>query len=94
MFDTEKIIDTCLLTVGTASGLSNIENILGIIILIVQILWLSVKITFKIINAIKGKKDLTTLDDDVSSVVSQIEELKDNLNLKDETVNNDKHGDE
>ena len=48
MKETVKFVDTFLLTTGIFYSLANIEQILGIIILIVQIMWFAVKIFYKI----------------------------------------------
>ena len=77
MGETEKVVDVCLLTVGTATGLANFEHILGIIILVIQLAWLLTKLIVKIINTIKNNENLDTLDDDVGSVIGQLEIFKD-----------------
>lgn len=89
MGETEKIVDVCLLTVGTVTGLANIEHILGIIILVIQLAWLLTKLIVKIVNAIKNNESLDTLDDDVGSVVGQLEIFKDNLNPNEVDIENE-----
>lgn len=53
MGNTEKCVDTFLLTVGSLYSLANIEHILGIIILVIQLVWIVAKLVIKIVNAIK-----------------------------------------
>ena len=77
---TENIVDGCLLTVGTVTGLANIEHILGIIILVIQLTWLLIKLIVKIVRAIKGNKPLENLNDDVGSVIGKISDFRDTLN--------------
>lgn len=91
MGETEKVVDVCLLTVGTATGLANIEHILGIIILVIQLAWLITKLVVKIVNTVKNKENLDTLDDDVGSVIGQMEIFKDSLNSGEEFIENEWH---
>ena len=55
----ENVFDGCLLTISTTYSLANIEQILGIIILIIQILWISSRLTIKIIEKHREKKSLS-----------------------------------
>lgn len=80
-------IDTLLLITGTATGLANIESILGVIILVVQLLWLVFKLVYKIIASIKNKTSLDLLDKEVEDIVEVIEESKNNINKQGETKN-------
>ena len=80
MGNLEKIIDGCLLTIGTATGLANIEHILGIVLLVIQLLWFIVKLLIKIVNSLKNKKRLDMRDIDVGSVINIIDDIKDELN--------------
>lgn len=91
MGETEKVVDVCLLTVGTATGLANIEHILGIIILVIQLAWLITKLVVKIVNTVKNNESLDTLDDDVGSVIGQMEIFKDSLNSGEEFIENERH---
>lgn len=94
MGETEKIVDVSLLTIGTATGLANIEHILGIIILIIQLAWLSTKLIVKIINTIKHNKNLDILDDDVSSVIGHLENIKATKNSKEVDIENEHNDNE
>lgn len=89
MGETEKVVDSFLLVVGTATGLANIEHILGIIILVIQLAWLLTKLVVKIVNAIKHNENLDTLDDDVGSVIGQLEMFKDAQILDEVNIENE-----
>lgn len=65
-----------LIGVGSLVSLSNIETILGIIILIVQASWLGVKLGVKIYQYIKRGKELSDLDPDVDTFIDFIEDGK------------------
>lgn len=88
MGEAEKLVDVCLLTVGTATGLANIEHILGIIILVIQLAWLLTKLIVKIVNAIKHNKSLDTLDPDVGSVIGHLENFKNTKNPNEVDIEN------
>ena len=94
MANTEKVIDGCLLSIGSAYSLANIEHILGIIILIIQLLWIATKLTVKIVNAVKNKIPLELFDDDVGSVVGQINIFKDILNSDEENATSERNNNE
>lgn len=89
MRDAEKIIDVCLLTVGTATGLANIEHILGIIILVIQIAWLFTKFIVKVFNTLKNNESLDILDDDVGSVINSLKNVQSTLNFMEESDKNE-----
>lgn len=94
MGETEKVVDACLLAIGTATGLANIEHILGIIILAIQLAWLLTKLIVKIFNTIMHNESLDNLDDDVGSVIGQIGMFKDALKSGEETIENEQHDNE
>lgn len=89
MGETEKVVDVCLLTVGTVTGLANIEHILGIIILIIQLAWLLTKLVVKIFYTIKHNESLDILNDDVGSVIGSLKDIKDTLNSMEVTKENE-----
>lgn len=89
MGETEKVVDVCLLTIGTATGFANIEHILGIIILIIQLAWLFTKLIVKIVYTIKHNENLEILDDDVGSVINHLKSLKDTQNLNEVDIENE-----
>lgn len=94
MNNTENIVDGCLLTVGTVTGLANIEHILGIIILVIQLAWIITKLVVKIVTTIKTEQPLDELDDDVGSVVGQLSIFKDTLDISEVDTENEYHDNE
>ena len=79
---TTSIVDGCLLSLGTIYSLANIEQILGVLILVVQLVWLSFKVGVKIYNTIKNKKPIQTNDEDVEEIKELYEDLKEKINPK------------
>lgn len=83
MLNETRIVDSCLLMVGTAYSLANIENILGVFILIIQAIWITVKLIVKIVNAIKNKRLPKDIENDVGSVINIVEDIKEAISEKD-----------
>ena len=81
-----NVIDNVLLVFGFTYALSDIENILGIIILCIQIIWLFSKFFIKIYTKIKNK--------DYDSIGKDVEDLENGLKDKIESTKkgSDKHG--
>lgn len=67
-------IDTAFLLAGTTYGITNIQTVLGIVVLSLQVLWLLTKIIVKIVRYIKSGKDLAVLDDEVNDVINLIDQ--------------------
>lgn len=65
---TENTIDTALISIGSVYSLTNIREILGIIILCIQIIWFTLKIFFKIYRSIKNKHPLDLTNDDINEL--------------------------
>lgn len=82
-----KIVDNVLITIGLAFAISDIESILGIIILIVQIIWILAKAVIRIYHAIKEKNEKEAMD----SIKDLSEDLTD---LKKTFPNEKKEGDD
>ena len=79
------IIDYGLIAAGTIYSIDNIEQILGLIVLLVQLIWLLIKLGFKVYNAIKNQKtDLTEGDDYISDFKGEVEDF-----INKDGVNND-----
>lgn len=83
----EHTIDACMLTMGGIWSLANLEHILGIVLLVIQILWLSVKCIVKIYNNIKAKKnpnvenEAKTIFENIKILINKIvNREKDNTN--------------
>lgn len=88
MGNTEKIVDTCLLTIGGSYALANIEHFLGILILTIQLAWLAIKLVTRIVNTIKHEEPLDTIDDEVGSVIDKLSSIKDSLTPEENTDEN------
>lgn len=91
MFKITDLIDGALIATGFVYSLENIEHTLGILILVIQIIWLIAKLVYKFITIIKEKRDPSELDNDVDSTVGTLEDLKDKLEeMKDNADKSDK----
>lgn len=86
---TTDIVDYGLLAVGSWWSLANIEHILGIIILVIQLVWLITKLIVKIIHTIKEKKALDVHDNDVNAVIDIISDMQDTLTKKGDEEENE-----
>lgn len=76
-----KVLDNSCIVINTAIGLSQIETLLGIIILSVQIILIIAKAVKKIIEYVKKK--------DIDSAIKEGEDLVDKLNeIKDKDKDN------
>ena len=73
-----KIVDNILITIGLVFAISDIESILGIIILIVQIIWILAKAVVRIYHAIK-KKNTKEVTDSLKDLSEDLTDLKDSL---------------
>ena len=73
-------IDYLLLAVGSVYSFANIEEVLGIIILAIQLTWIVSKLVFKIVEAIKNNKIPHDIGDDVKDTIDAIEDIRDALN--------------
>lgn len=80
-----NVIDSVLLVFGFTYALSDIESILGIIILCIQIIWLFSKFFLKVYAKIKNK-DYDSIDKDVEDLEN---ELKDKI---ESTKEGEEHG--
>ena len=73
-----KFVDNALIAIGLAFAISDIESILGIIILIVQLVWILAKAIVRIYHAVKEKngKEVT---DSIKDLSDDLTDLKNNL---------------
>lgn len=67
-------IDFSLMALGVAAGLDNIETILGIVLLIVQFLWFTIKLAILIGRAIKSG-DLEKGDEALADFIDSADNL-------------------
>lgn len=77
MKNIHNTIDNILIALGATWSLANIQTLLGIIVLVFQILWLTFKLIVKIINNIKTKGNLDDLDKDVDKITDKINSIGD-----------------
>lgn len=70
-------VDVCLLSIGSIYSLANIEQILGIIILFIQIAWLCVKIGCKIYNKITHKSSEEVTKEEIKNIDILVDKLVD-----------------
>lgn len=77
MKNIHNTIDNILIALGATWSLANIQTLLGIIVLVFQILWLTFKLIVKIINKIKTKGNLDDLDTEVDKITDKINSIGD-----------------
>ena len=85
---TENAIDTTLLSIGSVYSLTNIREILGIIILCIQIIWFTLKIFFKIYRSIKNKHPLDLMNEDINELTKMHNIINENFD-NDEVINDE-----
>lgn len=88
------IIDAILLTIGGGYSLANIQSTLGIVILVIQCLWLGSKFVIKVIDIIKNKNgSIDDLDEDIDDITGVLEDFinkQENQNNKNEESGDEK----
>ena len=79
-----KFVDNVLIAIGLAFAISDIESILGIIILIVQLVWILAKAIVRIYHAIKEKngKEVTDSFKDLSEDLTDLKKTLPNETKK------------
>lgn len=70
-------VDSILLAIGTAFSLSNIESLLGIIILVIQVIWIVFKLIYSVKDKLKSNKPIDDLDIDVNEIINKANDIKD-----------------
>ena len=70
-----NMIDTTLIAIGMALGISQIESILGIIIISIQVLWILFKLCYNVYKSIKNKK-FEKIKQEVDNAIDELENLK------------------
>ena len=83
MNKTVDFIDYTLIVLGTSISIANLQELLGVILLVIQIIWLLIKLIVKIATTIKNKGNLNDLDDDVSELTNTIGNVITKINNKD-----------
>lgn len=78
MKDATKTVDFLLMATGFTYGYANIEQILGIIILIIQIIWFLLKIIVKVKDIANGGITTEEVDELKEELDEFVEEVKSN----------------
>ena len=84
-------VDCCLIAIGSFYSLANVEQMLGIIILAIQLIWIITKLTVKIVNTIKNKEPIDNINNDVKEAIDILDNFKDSISKE---VNKDVEFDE
>ena len=69
------VVDYAMIAAGTLYSLANIEQILGIVLLIIQLVWIITKFVYKIYTAIKKEENLDDYDDEYDELIGNIEDI-------------------
>ena len=75
-----EFVDGLLLATGSGYALANIQNALGIAILVIQLAWITTKFVVKLVHKLKNKEtDISDLDEDITNVIGSLEDISANL---------------
>lgn len=77
----EKMIDTFLTTIGLTYGLAQIHEILGIVILVLNICWMISRLAYNIYVKTKNK-DFKGIEEDVNKTLEDLSNIKDSIEQK------------
>lgn len=77
----ETMIDTFLTTIGLTYGLAQIHEILGIIILVLNICWMIGRLAYNIYIKAKNK-DFKGIEEDVNKTLDDLTSIKDSIEQK------------
>lgn len=81
----EKTVDTILVLLGTTYSLTDIRNVLGVIILVVQLVWFGSRLVLQIIDRCKTG-ETAKIDADVNTFIEDIKKLSDSLGDEDDNT--------
>ena len=82
---TYNVIENATIALGVAFGITNIESILGIILLVLQVALILWKVGYKVYLRIKYKQ-LDKIQKDIEDAMNELEQIKNNQ-PKEEDVN-------
>lgn len=82
---TYNVIENATIALGVAFGITNIESILGIILLVLQVTLILWKVGYKVYLRIKYKQ-LDKIQKDIEDAMNELEQIKNNQ-PKEEDVN-------
>lgn len=74
---TYNVVENTTIALGVAFGISNIQSILGIILLALQVGLILWKVSYKIYLRIKYKQ-LDKIQDDIEKAMNELEQIKNN----------------
>lgn len=74
---TYNVIENATIALGVAFGITNIESILGIILLVLQVVLILWKVGYKVYLRIKYKQ-LDKIQDDIEKAMGELEQIKNN----------------
>ena len=77
----ETTIDTFMTTIGLTYGLAQIHEILGIVILVLDICWMLTRLGLNIYTKIKNK-DFKGIEEDVNKTLDDLSSIKDSIEQK------------
>lgn len=72
---TDNLVDGLFLAIGTGYSLSNIQTVLGVILLVLQIVWIIAKIVIKVIRKAKTGEPVDILSDEVDDALEAADKL-------------------
>lgn len=72
-----NMIENATIALGVAFGITNIESILGIILLVLQVALILWKLGYKVYLRIKYKQ-LDKIQDDIEKTMGELEQIKNN----------------
>lgn len=84
----ETIIDTFLTTIGLTYGLAQIHDILGIVILVLNICWMISRLAYNIYIKAKNK-DFKGIEEDVNKTLDDLASIKDSIEQKEKEKEDD-----
>lgn len=77
----ETMIDTFLTTIGLTYGLAQIHEILGIVILVLNICWMIGRLAYNVYIKVKNK-DFKGIEEDVNKTLDDLTSIKDSIEQK------------
>ena len=77
----ETMIDTFMTTIGLTYGLAQIHEILGIVILVLNIGWMLTRLVYNIYIKVKNK-DFKGIEEDVNKTLDDLSSIKDSIEQK------------
>ena len=75
MSNKNDFVDGFLLAIGSAYSLTNLEQVLGVLILIIQLIWISFKLSYRLYIAIKTKKFPIDIRDDAIDLIDFVDDI-------------------